>query len=208
MDGVAPPTPASVYSDEPSLLAALRAGKDDAFEYIVRAYSPRLMAVLQRMLASPDDAADALQEAFIQAFRNIGRFEGHAKLSTWLHRIAVNAALMKLRSKKRRPEASIEDLLPRFNDNGKRAEIGPTWTIEASDIAQNGELRELIRKKIDELPEDYRTIILMRDIEEMDTAEAAHALGITEGAVKTRLHRARLALRELLNPYFAESPAR
>ena len=189
------------FADEAALVVALREGDDDAYEYLVRQFSPHLMAVLMRMLRNADEAADALQETFLQAFRAIGRFEGGSKLSTWLHRIAVNVALMRLRTRRRKPLRSIEDMLPRFIPDGHRADRGPAWSVTADDLLQRQEDREMVRQYIDELPDDYRTILLLRDIQEMNTEEAAEVLGITTGAVKTRLHRARQALRELLDPH-------
>lgn len=189
------------FADEVVLVAALREGDDQAYEHLVRQHSPHLLAVLMRMLRDADEAADALQESFLQAFRAIGRFEGGSKLSTWLHRIAVNVALMKLRTRRRKPLRSIEDMLPRFIPDGHRAEVGPAWNVTADDLLQRQEDRQMVRQYMDELPDDYRTILLLRDIEEMNTEEAAGALGISPGAVKTRLHRARQALRELLDPH-------
>src|SRR5262245_13485830 len=113
--------------DEQALLARLRAGEEAAFAELVHAYGARLLAVARRMLRSEDDARDALQDAFLQAFRGIDRFEGGARLSTWLHRIVINACLMKLRTRSRRPEASIDELLPRFYADGHRIDPGPPW---------------------------------------------------------------------------------
>jgi RNA polymerase sigma-70 factor (ECF subfamily) len=107
---------------EADLVARLRAGSDAAYEELVRAQGARLLAVARRLLRSEEDARDAVQDAFISAFRAIDRFEGGSRLSTWLHRIVVNAALMKLRSQQRKPETSIEDLLPRFLEDGHFAE--------------------------------------------------------------------------------------
>ena len=145
-------------------------------------------------------AQDALQEAFLSAFKAIERFEGKARLSTWLHRIAVNAALMRLRSRKRKPETSIEDLLPEFVEDGHLANPASSWPLSAEDELQSREVGGIVRRAIDELPETYRTVLLLRDIEDLDTAETAELLDITPNAVKIRLHRARLALGELLDP--------
>jgi RNA polymerase sigma-70 factor (ECF subfamily) len=153
------------------------------------------------MLRNDEDARDAVQEGFISAFRSIQRFNGDCRLSTWLHRIVVNAALMKIRTRSRRPEESIEDMLPRFLDDGHHAEPTSEWG-SASRLLEQRETRERVRGAIDRLPESYRTVLLLRDIEELDTAETARLLGLTPNTVKIRLHRARQALAKLLEPSF------
>jgi RNA polymerase sigma-70 factor (ECF subfamily) len=188
--------------DEQVLLQGLRERRPDAYETLVRTYSPRLLAVARRMLATDEDARDVVQDAFLNAFRSMDRFEGNAKLSTWLHRIVVNAALMKLRTRRRKPEESLEPLLPAFRDNGGHADKFGQWDEAADEMAQQEETRQIVRDAILELPETYREVMILRDIEEMSTEETARALGITANAVKIRLHRARLALRTLLDPHF------
>jgi RNA polymerase sigma-70 factor (ECF subfamily) len=188
--------------DEQALLERLRAGDDAAFAQLVRENGPRLLAVARRMLRSEEDARDALQDAFLQAFRAIDRFEGGARLSTWLHRIVINACLMKLRSRGRKPEGSIEELLPRFQADGHRVDPGPPWRSDAPDPVESREARELVRASIDRLPEIYRSVLLLRDIEELSTEETAQLLDVKADTVKVRLHRARQALRELLAPRF------
>jgi RNA polymerase sigma-70 factor (ECF subfamily) len=183
---------------EDSLLARLRAGEESCFEELVRATSPRLLATLRRMLHSEEDARDALQETFLAAFRALGTFQGKSALSTWLHRIAVNAALMKLRSRQRHPEDPIDDLLPRFHADGHRVleAEGPAPTAE--EVLDGEQRSAAVRRCIERLPESHRTVLLLRDIEELGTEETARALGISAEAVKMRLHRARQALRTLL----------
>jgi RNA polymerase sigma-70 factor (ECF subfamily) len=183
---------------ESALLARLRAGDERACHEWVRSTSPQLLATLRRMLRSDEDANDALQETFLAAFRALPSFEGQARLSTWLHRIAVNAALMRLRSRKRRPEASIEDLLPRFEADGHRILEPAAPATEPEEHLDEQRRRAAVRGCIDRLPEAHRTVLLLRDIEELDTEETARALGVTTDAVKMRLHRARQALRTLL----------
>ena len=153
----------------------------------------------RRFLKNEEDARDAVQDAFISAFRSIQKFEAGSKLSTWLHRIVVNSALMRLRTKRRHPEEDIEELLPRFAADGHQVTDSVDWSLSAEDMVQQSETRELVRRMIDQLPDSYRVVLLMRDIEEMSTEETATALGITPAAVKVRLHRARQALRALLD---------
>jgi RNA polymerase sigma-70 factor (ECF subfamily) len=184
------------------LLARLRAGDAAAYDDLVRAYSPRMLAVTRRILNSEDDAKDAVQDAFLSAFRGLSSFEGGSLLSTWLHRIAVNAALMKLRTRKRKPERSIETLLPVYLEDGHHAENFQEWNLPVDKAMMRAETRAVVRKCIGELPDNYRTVLILRDIEELDTEETAERLGLTPNAVKIRLHRARQALRTLLDPHF------
>ena len=185
--------------DDTALVSGLRANDDRAFETLVRRYMARLLSVARRFLKNEADARDAVQDAFISAFRNIDQFQSGSKLSTWLHRIVVNAALMKLRTRRRHPEEGIDELLPRFQPDGHQVVDSIDWSLSAEDLVSREETREIVRRAIDQLPETYRVVLLMRDIEEMSTEENARALGITNAAVKVRLHRARQALRTLLD---------
>jgi RNA polymerase sigma-70 factor, ECF subfamily len=190
--------------EEPELLRRLRAADSAAFESLVRQHGGRMLAVASRFLRSEHDREDAVQEAFISAFRAIHGFDGQSALSTWLHRITVNVCLMKLRSKRRKPETSIEELLPTFDDTGHQTRHTPAWEDDAHEKVETGETRQQVLECINQLPDSYRTILLLRDIEELDTSETARRLGTSVGNVKTRLHRARQALRTLLEPVFAE----
>jgi RNA polymerase sigma-70 factor (ECF subfamily) len=196
---------AGAPSDEAALLARLRAGEDAAYEELLRAHGGRLLAVARRFLRNEDDAQDALQDAFLAVFRSIDRFEGSARVSTWLHRIVVNAALMKLRTRRRKPETSIDDLLPDFLEDGHLANPATEWRKAPEAEVARRELRDLLLAKIHELPEGHRNVLLLRDIEDLDTEETAELMGISTAAVKTRLHRARLALRGLLEPHLRRS---
>ena len=189
------------------LLPRLRNGEPEAFEALVRSQTPRLLAVARRLLRNDEDAKDAVQEAFISAFRSLESFEGDSQISTWLHRIAVNACLMKLRSRRRKPEESIEALLPTFLEDGHHTINPREWRDSADRLLERGEDRAFVRACIDELPESHRMVLILRDIEELDTAETARALGLTENVVKVRLHRARQALRSLLEPRFRRGRA-
>ena len=198
--------PESSGADEDAeLLARLRAGDEAAFAELVRREGGRMLAVAKRILRSEDDAHDALQDAFLAAFRHLPEFAGDARLSTWLHRIAINAALMRLRSRKRRREDSIEPLLPAFEADGHFSTPGPAWRTDAASALEGRETAALVRACIDRLPESHRTVLLLRDIEGLDTAETAAALGLGIDAVKMRLHRARQALRTLLEPHLRDA---
>lgn len=184
--------------DETTLLAALKAGDDAAFETLVRTSSQRLMAVARRFARTEEDAQDILQTAYMNAFRAVQKFEGQSQMSTWLHRIVVNTALMKLRSQRTKPEESVEALLPTFKTDGHHAERFRDWSVPADVLVQRAETRATVRASIAELPEAYRSVLLLRDIEERSTRDVAEALELTPAAVKTRLHRARQALSTLL----------
>jgi RNA polymerase sigma-70 factor (ECF subfamily) len=192
-------------ADEPELARGLRAGDPQVFEQLVRTYGGRMLAVTRRILHDEEDARDAVQDAFISAFKSRSQFQSSARVSTWLHRIAVNAALMRLRTKRRKPETSIEDVLPAFNDVGHHAEQFVAWNEPADVAVERRETGEFVREAIARLPDSYRTVLLMRDIEGRDTEETAAAMGITANAVKIRLHRARLALRALIAPRMQEA---
>jgi len=185
--------------DEAELVAALKAGDDAAFERLVRDYGGRMLAVAGRLVGDGAEAKDVVQEAFLSAFRAIDRFEGTARLSTWLHRITVNAALMRLRSRRRHPEEPLDPWLPQFEASGHLASPGEPWQPQSA--LEKAELRAEVRKRIDELPEIYRTVLMLRDIEGLENEEVAGLLGVNVGTVKTRLHRARMALRSLLDPH-------
>jgi RNA polymerase sigma-70 factor (ECF subfamily) len=196
-----PPVSPADAADEAALLAGLRAGDEATFEALVRAHGGLLLAAARRLLQNEEDARDAVQEAFLAAFKGIGGFDGRARLSTWLHRIILNAALQKLRRRRRRREQPIEPLLPQFLADGHQANPAAEWPEPAGAGLERRELCALVHRCIDRLPGTYGIVLLLRDIEELDTEETAEALGLSPGAVKTRLHRARQALRALLDPH-------
>ena len=200
---VPPETGAAAAPDagELSLVARLRAGDEDAFTDLVRRCGGSLLATARRFLRNEEDARDAVQEAFLKAHQALESFHGSARVSTWLHRILVTTCLMKLRTQRRKPEDSIEDLLPHFLEDGHIAENASEWSDGPLQHAERREMQAQVRRLIGALPESFRTVILLRDIEDLDTSEVAAFLGCTENAVKIRLHRARQALRTLLDPY-------
>jgi RNA polymerase sigma-70 factor (ECF subfamily) len=183
---------------EPALPDAIRAGDPQAFEDLVRRNTPRLLSVTRRILKNDDEARDAVQQAFVAAFKSREQFHAESLPSTWLHRIAVNKALDLMRARQRRHEDSIEDLLPRFLPNGHHTERFAVWPEPIEERIDRDRQAASIREAIDVLPDTFRIVLLLRDIEEMSTEETAQALGITPNAVKLRLHRARMALRTLL----------
>lgn len=197
----------AVRAEEQRLISGLQAGDEKSFEEIVRQYGGRLLAVARRLLGEEGGARDAVQETFLSAYRNSARFAGSSRLSTWLHKILVNAVLMKLRRRKRKPEEAIDDLLPKFRDDGHQ--VGHPclldWQEPAGALLEQREVRLLVRQSIERLPESYRTVLVLREIEELGTADVAGMLGLSENAVKVRLHRARQALRGLLDPHLRKA---
>jgi RNA polymerase sigma-70 factor, ECF subfamily len=205
--GRSPVRPCWEPEAEAQLLARVRAGDPEAGAALVRQYGGRMLGVARRFLRSEEDSADAVQDAFLAAFRRLDKFEGKSSLATWLHRIVVNACLTKLRARSRRRAVPMDDLLPAFDETGHHSRPVRPWEEEALARLGREETRVQVRACIDRLPEPYRTVLLLRDIDELDTDQTAHHLRIGVGAVKTRLHRARQALRTLLEPFFgAEEP--
>ena len=195
------PRPSSTV-DDTVLVQGLKRGEEWAFEALVRAFGARMLATARRLVGNEEDARDVVQSAYLSAFRAIGQFEGSAQLSTWLHRIVVNTALMRLRTRRRKPEESIEALLPAFKADGHFVDRFSSSDIPADELVEREQTRRIVRRAINQLPEMYRTVLVLRDIEELSTSEVAGALEITPSAVKVRLHRARQALFTLLRRHY------
>lgn len=191
------PQPTSAATDH-ELIGRLRSGDDTAFELLVRASMPRLLSTARRFLRNEEDARDAVQSAYIRAFQSIDRFRGDAALTTWLHRIVVNECLMRIRASSHDSDSNIEDLLPTFAEDGHATIPATDWSDSAEVALQRKETREIVRSAIDQLPTSYRTVLLLRDIEEVSTEETAQLLDTNANVIKVRLHRARQALRKLL----------
>lgn len=188
--------------EDPQLLAALQAGDVAAFERVVREHGGGLLGVARRLLRNEDEAREALQDAMVSAFRSHAQFEGTSRVSTWLHRIVVNCCLMRLRKRKAQAEVSIEEWLPAFQPDGHHKTMFADWSPAADALIEEQELRAHVRQSIDRLPDSYRSVLLLRDIDGLAIDDVAAALGITANAVKIRLHRARQALRTMLDPTF------
>lgn len=184
-----------------SLVRRLQSGDAHAFEILVRSQTAPMLRLARRLMRSEEEARDAVQDAFVSVFRSIRNFEGGAQLTTWLHRVVINSCLMRLRRDSRRSEEDIEQYLPRFLEDGHQVTPSLRWCEPPDSALQRAELCEVVRSCIDRLPEEYRVVLLLRDIEELSTEDAAEALGISKAAVKSRLHRARVALRMQLDPY-------
>lgn len=181
---------------------AILRGDRAAFAHLVEKESPRLFRVIVRVLHDEDEARSVMQETFLQAYQRLGTFRRESKLTTWIYAIGINlarAALRKMRRADTFEEADIERMQPRF-EKGMFAQEPRSWNPQK--IAEKSQRRLLVHRAIAQLPEDYRVIITLRDLEELSTDEAADTLGISNGAARVRLHRARQALRTLLSKHF------
>jgi RNA polymerase sigma-70 factor (ECF subfamily) len=180
---------------------ALRSGDRHAGERLVREHGGWMLALALRYVRDRALAEDCVQEAFLQAFRSIRAFEGRSALKSWLFRIVVNTALMKLRSRRARLELLLDDIGPP-SAACARPEPQPAWAEVPTpeEHLTRKEVCELVAAKLMELPDCYRIVLLLRDIEGLSTEETARRLGMTQGAVKVRLHRARAALKVLVQP--------
>ncbi|RME90954.1 MAG: sigma-70 family RNA polymerase sigma factor [Anaerolineae bacterium] len=182
-------------------LDRLRAGDREEFARLVETYSDQIYRLALKMLASPQDAEDVLQNTFLKALQALPTFEGRSSLSTWLYRIAVNEALMVLR--RQRPEVQIAD-----DDDSAGDDITPAYFIDWCCLPEeellSAESRAYLDQAIQQLPEKYRIVFILRDIEGLSIRETSEALNLSETAVKTRLLRARLKLRDLLSAYYGE----
>ena len=180
-----------------ALVAPLKSGEADAFEELLRRYEGKVYGLARSITRNESDAQDALQDAFLSIYRKIGSFKEEASLSTWIYRIATNAALMKVRGRRRDERAiPMEDYMPKYDESGHRAAASPDWPPRGDEELLRGELREILNRSIGELPPDYRTVFVLRDQEGLSTQEVAKVLELSVPAVKSRLHRARLFLRE------------
>ncbi len=184
--------------DEATLIAGLRRRDQQAFAAFFERYADRVYRLAYGIVGNEADAEEVLQTTFISAFEAIDRFEQHARLGTWLYRIAYNHALMLLR--KRRP---VEPL-PEDDGELPMPAALTDWTALPEERLLSREARDILRHAIAALPDGLREAFVCRDVEGLSTAECAQVIGISEGAVKVRLHRARLAMRERVSAYFGE----
>jgi RNA polymerase sigma-70 factor (ECF subfamily) len=191
--------PAAHPADE-ELAARAAAGDASAFDEIVVRYQGRAYRLASRLVGAEGDAQDALQDAFLAVFRGLASFRGESRFSTWLFRIVTNAALMQRRARTRRPVESLEDYLPRFDAGG--VHVGEPAELQAAarveEVLDRQLLAERARAGLDRLPDLYREAFVLRDLEELETAEVAELLGIAPATVRQRVHRARLMLRGYL----------
>lgn len=187
-------------------LVALARKKDyAAFEELLNRYEDKVYRLAFRFVRNDSDAKEILQDTFLSIWRKLDTFKGDSQFSSWLYRVAANAALMRLRAQRRHPEISTDELPSGFLDQYQHADLPPAgenWARRPDEHLQSDELRRHIQAATDALPEIYRTIFLVRDVEGLSTEETAELLDISVPTVKTRLHRARMALREAISAYF------
>lgn len=190
------------------LAARAAAGDEPAFEAIVTRYQARVFRLAWRLTGNEGDAADALQEAFLQVYRGLPSFRGDSRFATWLYRIATNAALMQRRARARRPTEPLDGFLPCFDANGMHAATPDELQAAAhvDEIIDRRRLAEKAHAAIERLPEPYRDAFVLRDLEEMTTAEVADILGLEPASVRQRVHRARMMLRGYLGALVGVKP--
>jgi RNA polymerase sigma-70 factor, ECF subfamily len=192
----------SVTSTEAELVARLRRRDSGALELLMRRHAARVYRVAFGITRSQADAEEVVQDVFLSLFEKSAAFEERAALGTWLYRVATNTALLRRRGKRLELEVSLEDQLPTFRDDGhrvgERSFLLADWSATAEDGLLSGETHALVRRAIDRLPPHYRAVVVLRDIEELSNEETAQILNEPVSSVKSRLHRARMALREQL----------
>lgn len=181
-----------------TLVGRLQAGDKSVFRELVRRHQEKVYRLSLRLTRDESKAQDAMQDAFLQVFRKIEQFQEQSAFTTWLYRITVNAALMRMRTERRHRETSLEDASPRYTEQGEMAEPVDDWAPPVDDDVANRELAVHAREAVDALPEAYRSVFMLREIEELSTEDVAQILDLTIPTVKTRLHRARLALRKAI----------
>jgi RNA polymerase sigma-70 factor (ECF subfamily) len=197
----------STYTTEKDedLVRQAQGGDTRAFDELVRRYQDKVYRLSFKILRHEEDAAEALQDAFLSAYRGIGKFKAESTFSTWLYRIATNASLMKYR-KRRDHHISLEQSQAPGED-AETLQI-PDWSDHPLDNLLDRETRQVMEEGVQKLPEELRTVFVLRDIEELSNAEVSQILDLSVAAVKSRLHRARIALRDRLNRYFADKMTR
>ena len=192
--------------EDQKLVEALQRGEPGAVEALLDRYGGWIYRVARRLLNDPRDVEEVTQDVLLTVVRKIQTFKGEAAFSSWLYRIAANAAYQRLRAKRSRQEVSLEPFLPVFDDEGRYAQPVADWSRQLDDPAVAGETRAAIERSLSRLPEEYRVVIQLHDVEELPNEEVAATLGLTVAAVKSRVHRARLFLRQELAHLF--SPGR
>ena len=203
--GAGPERAALAALPDAALVERAKAGETAAFDILAGRYVDKVHRLTYRVLRNEEDAEDALQDAFLSAFRNLGRFEGKSTFSTWLYRVAMNAALMRLR-KRREGMVSLEQ--PRDLEESQVTLQLADWGRGPIEETLNDELRGALSAAVESLPDDLAQVFLLREVEGMSNAEAAEILELSVPAVKSRLHRARMALRDYLNRFFADRSGR
>lgn len=189
------PVVAALPVPDDELVRRAQSGKTEAFEELVRRHERKVYNIAYRMLGNPEDASEALQDTFLRAYRFLGRFEFKSQFYTWIYRIATNVSLTKLR---RRKSPVVMSLDQPVGDSGDMAFEIPDDQFSPDLLYRRRELQRKLQQAVEELPEDYRTVVVLRDLEGLSNEEVSKVLNLTVAAVKSRLHRGRLALRSKL----------
>jgi RNA polymerase sigma-70 factor, ECF subfamily len=198
-----PETPQTPAPTDEELVARARNKDFGAFEQLLDRYEDKIFRLAYRFVRNETEAKEVLQDTFLSIWRKLDTFKGDSQFGSWLYRVAANTALMRLRAQRRHPEVSTEELPVGYLDNyGQVPAAGENWARRPDDELQSDELRRHIQSAVDALPEIYRTVFLLRDVEGMSTEETGEILAISVPTVKTRLHRARIALRDTISGYF------
>jgi RNA polymerase sigma-70 factor (ECF subfamily) len=190
-------------TDEMALVHAAKGGDVSAFEQLVRRYDRNIFRIAQHITQNREDAEDVVQDAFLKSYENLDRFQENSKFYTWLVRIAVNESLMKLRRRRSDRTVSLDEDIETEEDTMPR-EVAD-WSPNPEQLYKQGELKDILKRTIQGLPASFRTVFVLRDVEGLSTEETAEALDLSIPAVKSRLLRARLQLRERLNRYFRKT---
>ena len=193
---------------EEALVRDFQGGDLEAYDKIADIYQKKIYGLSFNLTRNQMDAQDVTQEVLLTLFRKIHTFQGKSAFSSWVYRITLNASYMKLRSKKKEPNVSIDELMPSFNGAGFQQEKIQDWSENTESLLFTNETRDVISKAIDLLPEKEKVVFLLRDVEGLSTEKAGEILDLTVPAVKSRLHRARLFLRKKLSNYFEEFSSR
>ena len=193
---------------EEALVRQFQGGDLEAYDKIAEIYQKKIYGLSFNLTRNQMDAQDVTQEVLLTLFRKIHTFQGKSAFSSWVYRITLNASYMKLRSKKKEPNVSIDELMPSFNGAGFQQEKIQDWSENTESLLFTNETSDVINKAISLLPEKEKVVFLLRDVEGLSTEKAGEILDLTVPAVKSRLHRARLFLRKKLSSYFEEFSSR
>ena len=201
------PTVGTRFDRDSALVAALRRRDPTAADRLLTTYGDRACRLATRITGNAEDAEEAVQDAFWSVIRKIDTFRGDSAFGSWVYRIVANAAYQRLRTRRNRSaDVPLDDVLPVFDQQGRHAGPVPDWSMSVDDPARQTELRMVLGAAIEELPPDYRTVVLLRDVEGLSHQEISAALGLTIFNVKTRVHRARLFLRKRLEGHLTIAP--
>lgn len=196
--------PAERLLDDSVLLEELRKGTPDAVENLFDRFHGKIYGLAMSILKNESDAEEATQDVFLTVVQKAHTFKGNSALYSWIYRICVNTCLMRLRGKRRGETVSIEEFMPVFTEDGMHASLIDDWSKEVERKALDKELGQVIQRFTGDLSEKYRVVFVLSDVEGLSNEETAQILGLTVPAVKSRLHRARLYLRERLTRYLRE----